>query len=149
IGILRSLYDFPGGDVIGDIGELARMGIFVAVSEDGWTRLQEMEQEEKSTGGPIQPFLRRLDAVGSLKALTDEDTTKLIEARLKFDRPSKKYRSDYIIPFKKDFVEFVCEEAKGEPHKIVGICDDVLQAGLAKKVEILDREFAEKIIKKK
>ncbi len=148
IGILRSLYDFPGGSVTGDIGEITRIAIFIAVSEDGWTRLKEMEQEEKSTGGPIQPFIRRIDAVGSLKALTKDDTTKLIEARLKFDRPTKKYRSDYIIPFKKDFVEFVFEESNGEPHLIVGICDDVLKAGLKNKIEILDRKFAEQVLKK-
>lgn len=59
LALLRGLYDFPIGLNINS-NKVANMVFFIAISEDGWTKLKDLEKREISQGGPIIPLLERV-----------------------------------------------------------------------------------------
>lgn len=148
LALLRGLYDFPLG--IGkDVGDIARMTFFIAISEDGWRNLKDMEKKEISSGGPIQPLLDRIDSKTPLTVFDKAQTRELIERRLKFNRIRGKYEDKPLIPFTEDFVSFIYETTSGEPRKIIVRCGQVLDAGLEKGTVLLDRNFAQRALEER
>ena len=149
LALLRGLYDFPLGIVGKDVGDIANMALFIAISEDGWRNLKETEKKEISSGGPIQPLLDRVDAETVLTAFDKRQTRELIEKRLTFNRIKGKYEDKPLIPFTEDFVKFLYDKANGEPRAIIIRCGQVLDAGLEKGVALLDRNFAQKALEER
>jgi hypothetical protein len=146
LALLRGLYDFPTGlNIKIPVGSLANMTFFIAVSEDGMRRLQEMEKQEISGGGPIQPLMDRVDETIYLGAFDRELTEQLVEKRLKFNRIKGRFEEEPLIPFTEDFVDYVFEKTNGELRGIITICGQVLDAGLEKGVSKLNAEFAKKV----
>lgn len=148
LALLRGLYDFPVG-MNRNVGDIAKMTFFIAISEDGRRRLKDMEKEERSGGGPIQPLLRRVDAETSLKPFDKNETKELVVKRLRFNRIKGKYQNRPLIPFKEDFVKFIYEITRGEPADIITKCAHVLDAGLEKGVSLLDKNFAKKALRER
>ena len=148
LALLRGLYDFPLG--IGKaVDDIANMAFFIAISEDGRRNLTEMEKKEASTGGPIQPLLDRVDTETILGVFNKKQTWKLIEKRLRYDRIGKKYENKPLIPFTDDFVDFMHEKTGGMPRAIIERCDHVLDVGMAERVSLLNKEFAQKALGKR
>lgn len=145
LALLRGLYDFPQG-FSREVGPIAGMAFFIAVSEDGWRNLLEMQNTEKASGGPIQPLLDRVDCTSVLGAFDRAETRELIEKRLSYDRVQGKHLNEPLIPFTEDFVDFIFDETGGEPRKTIVRCAHVLDAGLAHGVARLDRKFAEETL---
>ena len=149
LALLRGLYDFPLG-VSKKVNDIANMAFFIATSESsGWYRLEEMGKKEASTGGPIEPLLDRVDAKTILGVFDKEQTRKLIESRLRYNRIKGKYEDKPLIPFTDDFVEFIHEETGGLPRKIIVRCGHVLDVGLAERISLLDKEFARKALEER
>lgn len=148
LALLRGLYDFPLG-VSKEVDDIANTAFFIAVSEDGWRNLKEMEKKEAAVGGPIQPLLDRADAETTLGAFSKKQTRELVEKRLSYDRIRGKYVNKPLIPFTEDFVDFIYQETRGEPRTIIARCGQVLDVGLAERVSLLDREFARKSLVKR
>lgn len=148
LALLRGLYDFPLG--IGKAADdIANMAFFIAISEDGRRNLSEMEKKEASTGGPIQPLLDRVDTETILGVFDKKQTRKLIEKRLRYDRIGKKYENEPLIPFTDDFVDFMHEKTGGMPRAIIERCDHALDVGMAERVSLLNKEFAQKALEKR
>ncbi|MCK4321657.1 hypothetical protein KAX08_03970, partial [candidate division WOR-3 bacterium] len=145
IALLRSLYDFPIGIRV-ESSKIVNMVFFIAVSEDGWSRLIEMEKKERSTGGPIVPLLERVDSRTILGVFDTNWTRELIIKRLKYNRMEGKFANKPLIPFTQDFVDLIFKKTGGEQRDIIAMCGAVLDSGLAKRVSVLDKEFAEKAI---
>jgi len=148
IALLRGLYDFPVG-IAKDIGDIARVGIFLAVSTDGYGRLHEMEKEEIAIGGPTRPLFDRIDVQTSLGMLTKEYAKELVIKRLHYDRISGLYINQPLIPFDETFVDFIWEISKGNPRDIIEKCGHVLDAGIEKGVSHLDRENATTLLRER
>lgn len=147
LALLRGLYDFlPERKEAGDIANIA---LFIAISEDGWRNLEEMEKKEISSGGPIQPLLDRVDAETLLTAFDKHQTRELIEKRLRFNRVNGRYEDKPLIPFTKDFVSFLYDKTNGEPRAIIVRCGQILDAGLEKGVVLLDKKFAQEALKER
>jgi hypothetical protein len=144
---LRGLYDLPIQEP--KEAEIANMIIFLAVSEDGWRRMQDMEKRETSIGGPIQPLMRRVQSRIALKPFSKEGTEKLIEKRLSLNRTTGETEKDPLIPFTKDFVDYVFKLSAGKPSDIITRCDHVLDAGLETMTPKLTAEFAKQIFEKR
>ena len=140
------MYDFPVGLGL-DTGEIANMVYFIAVSEDGWTSLKEMEEKEKALGGPTVPLMERVDATITLEVFNQEITRDLIEKRLSYNRIEGKFQDKPLIPFDEKFVEYIYETTRGEPRDILTACSHVLDEGLSEKIPLLTKEFAEKALK--
>jgi len=148
LALLRGLYDFPVG-ISKNVGNIANMVLFIAVSDDGWRHLLDLEKAETSTGGPIVPLRRRIDAEITLGAFDYHQTRELIEKRLSFNRIEGKYEDQPLIPFTEDFVDFIYKKIEGVPEKIIVRCDHVLDAGLAENVPLLDKEFAQRVLEER
>jgi len=145
VALLRSLYDFPMG--INIQGEIANLLLFFGISEAGWSSLQEMEKKENAIGGPTVPFMDRVEKSIVLTNLNLHHTTELIERRLKFNRIDGDFAKEPLIPFTTDFVEFIFEVTEGVPRYIIETCGLVLDEGISKKVNRLDRKFADNVLK--
>jgi len=146
LALLRGLYDFPIGLNINS-DKVANITFFIAISEDGWTKLKDLEKREISQGGPIVPLLERVDKETKLENFDEERTKELIIKVLSYNRVTKKFEKDPLIPFTKDFVSFIYEETKGVPRFIKERCAYVLDAGLADRVPQLTAEYAKRILK--
>lgn len=148
IALLRGLYDFPLG-MSKKVNDIANMTFFIAVSESGWRFLGEMEKKELSTGGPIVPLLDRIDAKTILGVFNKDQTRKLIEKRLRYNRIEGRYEDKPLIPFTEDFVDFIYEKTVGAPRDIIVRCGHVLDVGLAERVSLLTKEFAQKALEER
>jgi hypothetical protein len=148
IALLRGLYDFPIG-IINNVRDVANMTFFIAVSESGWVHLNDLEKKEMSTGGPIVPLKRRIDSKITLGSFDKKQTRELIKERLSYNRIEGKYQDRPLIPFEDDFVDFIHEETQGVLEKIIIRCDHVLDAGLAARIPLIDKNFAQKALKER
>jgi len=148
LALLRGLYDFPIG-MSEEVNNIANIVLFIAMAEDGWRNLKEMEKREASSGGPIQPLLRRIDAETTLSVFDKKQTRELVEKRLRYNRIGGKYVDKPLIPFTDDFVDFIFENTNGMPGDIIVRCGQVLDEGLAKTVSILNKEFAQKALEER
>lgn len=147
LAILRGLYDLT---IQGpQIDNIANIVFFIAVSEDGWRRMQDLEKKEASIGGPIQPLMRRVQAKLTLKVLRKEDTEKLIEKRLSLNRVAVKFEKDPLVPFTKDFVKYVFELTGGRPSDVIVRCDHVLDAGLESRIRRITADFAKQVFEER
>lgn len=150
IALLRGLYDFPIGLTPSISREkIANMVIFIAVSEDGWESLRNLAEREASIGGPTVPLMERVGEHFVLDTFNKEQTRELIEKRLSYNRIKGKFEDQPLIPFTEDFVDFIYEITKGEPREVIVRCDHVLDAGLAERVKLLDRKFAERVLRER
>jgi len=148
LALLRGLYDFPIGlDITSD--KLANMVLFIGISEDGWIKLKDLEKREISQGGPIVPLLERVDKTTKLENFDEKKTEELIIKVLSYNRVTKEFEENPLIPFTKDFVSYIYEETKGVPRFIKVRCAQVLDAGLADRVPLLTREYAQKVLKER
>jgi hypothetical protein len=146
--LLRGLYDFPTGIAVKS-ENVANMAFFVAISESGWSSLKEMEKREISTGGPTVPFLDRIDATTTLGTFDKNQTRELIIKRLKYNRIEGKFEENPLIPFTEDFVEYIYELTRGEPRFTIVRCGQVLDAGLADRTPLLNKEFAKSALEER
>ncbi len=146
VALLRGLYDFPVG-MMKDAGEIARVTIFLAVSSDGYRRLNEMEKAEYAIGGPTRPLFDRIDVQTNLGVLTKEAAEELITKRLHFDRVKGRYANQPLIPFDQTFIAFIWELTKGNPRHIINKCSHVLDAGIEMGISQLTRITAEKLLR--
>jgi Cdc6-like AAA superfamily ATPase len=148
LALLRGLYDFTAG--MGENADYAaNMVLFIAISESGWTYLDDLEKREASIGGPIVPLLRRIDDTIRLYPFDKKQTRELIEKRLAYNRVEGKFKEQPLVPFSEDFVDFISEDTKGAIAKIIVRCDHVLDAGLAERVPLLDKEFAKRVLEER
>jgi len=147
LALLRGLSDFPVG-MSKEPGDIANMVLFIAISESGWQHLLDMERKAELTTGPIVPLRRRVDTNGEilLGPFDEEQAKELIEKRLRYNRISGEFENQPLIPFDEDFVKFIHAEAGGALEKIIVRCDHVLDAGLAERIPILGKEFAERVL---
>ena len=148
LALLRGLYDFPVGLEISP-DNLANMVFFVGISEDGWNKLQEIEKKEISEGGPTRPLMRRADLKTILSDFDEKNTEELIKKVLRYNRVTKKFERDPLIPFTKDFVNYIYELTNGLPSAIKVRCAQVLDAGLSERVPLLTKEYAQKVLKER
>ncbi len=148
LALLRGLFDFPVG-ITKEIGDIAKIAIFLAISEDGYRRLRDIENEEMASGGPTRPLLDRVDIETRLAALTKEYARELIVKRLHFNRIEGRYTDQPLIPFDETFTDFIWEITEGIPRDIIEKCNHVLDAGIEKGVPILDRETAEALLRER
>ena len=149
LALLRSLKDLPGNVPEPLQKNIANLAMFIAISNDGLRRLTELEKLEKSTGGPIQPLMMRVERKITLGPLSKKDTRKLIEKRLSLDRIKGRYEKDPLIPFTTDFVEYIYKLTGGRPRDIIDRCDIVLDEGLQRRVPRLTASFARKVFQER
>ncbi|MCK6620365.1 MAG: DUF2791 family P-loop domain-containing protein [Calditrichaceae bacterium] len=145
IALLRSLYDLPVGIEI-EQENIAKMFFFIAMSEEGWAGMQEMEKRESKIGGPTVPLRERIDSKIILGTFNKDQTRELIEKRLRYNRTKEVFEDDLLIPFTEDFVDFIYEETSGVPRYITVRCGKVLDAGRAERVPKLDSKFAKRVL---
>lgn len=146
LALLRSLIDFPVGYNLEE-EKLAKMCFFITISQGGYTELLEMEKADQYGSGPTKPLRRRIDSLVKLEPLDIKDAEKLIEKRLYYDRAGHKKSETDLIPFTNTFVKYVYEKTAGKPSFIMHICSQVLDAGSETKVKIIDKQFAEEVVK--
>jgi len=148
LALLRGLYDFPIGlDITSD--KLVNMVLFIGISEDGWMTLEVMEKKEISEGGPTPPLMRRVDLKTTLLNFDRKNTEELIKKVLSYNRVTKDFEKDPLIPFTKDFVDYIYELTEGLPSAVKVRCAQVLDAGLADRVSLLTREYAQKVLEER
>jgi len=149
LALLRGLFDLPVKipDELKD--NIANMVFFIAISEDGFSRLKDLREKESAIGGPISPLMRRVTEGINLKALSKQDIEKLIERRLSFDRVKGKYQNEPLIPFSKSFVNYIFRLTRGKPGDVIIRCDHVLDAGIERKIPRLTQEFAREVFKER
>lgn len=88
-------------------------------------------------GGPTVPLMERVDEITILRAFNKEETEELIKRVLRYNRTKERFEEDPLIPFTKDFVDYIYKKTKGEPRGIKVRCAQVLDAGLAERVPLL------------
>lgn len=149
LALIRGLFDFPLGiNIPIDIKKMARVALFLGISEDGFRRLKEIENEEIAIGGPTRPLLDR--ATTTVLAALDKVSTRLIiEKRLRFNRKSGIFEDKPLIPFDDSFVNYIWELSRGSPRQIIWNCSQVLDAGIEHGVPILDKETAERLLRER
>ena len=147
LALLRGLYDLTVQKPKAD--SFANILFFIAVSDDGWRRMQDLEKRETSTGGPINPLMRRVYSKLTLKAFSKENTEKLIEKRLSLNRITGEHAPEPLIPFTKDFVDYLYKLTGGRPPDIIVRCDHVLDAGQEARVRRLTGNFAKQLFEKR
>jgi len=140
--LIRGLYDLPTKIRNKTI---ANMLFFLAVSAEEYRKMK----ERKDIGGPVVPFMRRAYLVNELSPLKKEYVEKLIELRLKYNRAKGKLEKDPLIPYTRDFVDFIWENTRGHPGDIIYKCGHTLDVGLKYRVSKLDKEFAAKALKER
>jgi Cdc6-like AAA superfamily ATPase len=144
IALLRGLYDLSSELKI-DSTKIANLVFFIAVSEDGWVNLKNLEQKELSSGGPTVPLLDRLDSNSTLGSFNKSNTLELISKRLRYNREGD-YSDEPLIPFTSDFVEYIFKNTRGEPRDIITQCGIVLDMGIAQRIPKLTKKFAQQVI---
>jgi len=144
IALLRGLYDLSA-EMRLDPSKIANMVFFIAISEDGWITLKEIERKELLSVGPTVPLLNRVDATITLGAFNKKYTIELISKRLLFNREGT-YHDKPLLPFSDDFVDYILEKTQGEPRDIIKYCGMVLDVGLAQRVPKLTKVFAQKVL---
>jgi len=149
LALFRRLYDLPVRIPEELQGKIANMALFLGVSEDGMRRLTELEDVERSTGGPIRPLMRRVADKVLLGPLNKKYVTKLIERRLSLNRIKGKYEKEPLIPFTEDFVDYVNKLTRGRPSDIIERCDHVLDMGLDRRVPRINVDFAKDVFKER
>lgn len=140
--LIRGLYDLPTRIRNETI---ANMLFFLAVSKEEYRKME----ERKDIGGPVVPFMRRAYLVNELTPLKKEYVEKLIELRLKYNRAKEKFEKDPLIPYTKDFVNFIWEDTRGHPGDIIYKCGHTLDVGLKYRVSELNKKFATKALKER
>ncbi|MBI4063451.1 MAG: hypothetical protein HY401_04030 [Elusimicrobia bacterium] len=119
---------------------------FFAVSDDGWRNINMIQKKERSQGGPMNAFLRRISPPTTLKRLTQEEALQLIQLRLSEQRTGPK-PSKPLIPFTDSFVAFIYELSAGVPHLVVSYCHEILRKGLEENVPMLTKDYAKKVLR--
>jgi len=119
---------------------------FFAVSDDGWRNITMIKKRERSQGGPMNAFLRRISPPTTLKRLTEAETKTLIQIRLSEQRTGSKPAKP-LIPFTESFVSFIYELSTGVPHLIVSYCHEILRKGLEESVPLLTKDYAKKVLR--
>jgi hypothetical protein len=122
----------------------SNMIFFLAISAGGWKNLNDLGQREQAEGGAVQAMMRRFRKTIDLTPLNKEETSELIEERLRFNRVSGDYEDEPLIPYEETFVDYVYGLSLGNPGEVVKYCDYALEEGIKKKAKLLDRDFAEK-----
>jgi len=119
---------------------------FFAVSDDGWRNINMIQKRERTQGGPMNAFLRRISPPVTLKRLTLQETNALIRNRLSKQRTGSK-TEEPLIPFTGSFVSFIYELSAGVPHLIVNYCHEILRQGLEESVPLLTQNYAKKVLR--
>lgn len=144
---LRDLYDLPQSPKALEFGQpLANIVFFFGISRAGWKGLKDLEKREHRRGGPIQPFLDRKEEIIELQPLDLVEASELIELRLRRDRVKGGVLINKpLIPYTKDFVEYVYRLTRGNPRHVVERCDLVLLDGLRDMVPELTTVYARQV----
>lgn len=146
LAALRGLYDLP---LQLNNDKIANMAFFLAVSEDGYRRLKDLEKIEIATGGPVRPLMRRINLEMKLAELDKEATKELIAKRLRYNRAKGKFEVDPLIPYTEDFVKFIHESTAGKPGDIIKKCGHILDLGLKYRIPELNEEFAKEALQER
>jgi hypothetical protein len=149
LALLRGLYDLPIQVPDKLKNRTANMVLFIGISESGMQRLTELENIEKSTGGPINPLMRRITDKVLLNPLKKDYVRKLIEKRLSLNRVKGMYEKEPLIPFTEDYVDYIYKITGGRPSDIIVRCDHVLDVGLERRISKLTAEFAKEVFKER
>lgn len=149
LAVIRELFDLQVNIPEKLRNMTANMAFFIATSIDGKTGLDEMEKKERSMGGPTVPLKRRITDTILLEGLGKEDSRKLIEIRLSFNRIKGRYEDKPLIPYTEDFVDYISKQTMGVPANIIVRCDHVLDMGLEQRVSRLSAEFAKEVFRER
>lgn len=146
INALRDIYDIPTSPEVTTLGlNLANIVFFFGIAQSGWTNLNDLEKRERTQGGPVQATLSRVQRVIELGPLSREETEQLIERRLSWSRSESRFKKEPLIPYTKDFVDYIYELTLGNPREIVERCDYTLADGLELRIPKLTRDFAKQV----
>ena len=148
IALLRGLYDLPVGWDVSE-KEIANIVMFIGISEDGWNKLKEIEKKEIMEGGPTRPLMRRIDLETVLDNFNEKETEELIKKVLRYNRITNRFENDPLIPFTRDFVSYIYRITNGLPSAIKIRCSQILDAGLADKIPIIDESYAKKVLEER
>jgi len=150
LALLRRLFDLRSRIPKQLRDKTSNITLFLAISADGERRLREMQDTERTTGGPISPLRRRIAFnIITLVSLTQKASIELIEKRLKLNRTTGKFEDNPLIPFTKEFAIFIHQISDGRPETIIDRCDNVLDAGLERRLPLLTKEFAIEILQER
>jgi hypothetical protein len=150
LALLRRLYDLRTRIPQKLRDTTSNIALFLAISADGERRLKEMQDTEKTTGGPISPLRRRIAFnVITLTSLTQKASIELIEKRLSLNRTTGEFSENPLIPFTKEFAVFIHDISDGRPETIIDRCDNVLDVGLERRIPLLTKEFAIEVLQER
>lgn len=146
--LLRGLYDLP--TKIND-EDTVNMLFFLVVSNEEYRRLElsKETEEAKKVEGPVIPFMRRVYTAKELTPLGKDLVEDLIELRLKYNSVKNRFEKDALIPYTKDFVDFIWKETAGHPGDIIFKCGHILDVGLKYRVTELNKNFALKALRER
>jgi hypothetical protein len=146
---MRAMYDLPESPNLGlGLQPVANIIFFFAISTAGMDKLTKMEKVEQHQGGPIQPLLTRIERKISLARLTANETKNLVEAYLKTSRTTGEKLSSPLIPYTKDFIDYLFELTKGHPRSIIERCDYVIVAGIKDHIKEITKQYAREVFTK-
>lgn len=148
LAVLRELYDMPSKWPPEWFEDSAAMALFFGISDDGQRYFLELGQVEGTTGGPITPLKDRISYI-FLRPFDRASTELVIKKRLSLNRITGRYHGNPLIPFTEDYVDYVFKVSEGRPRWIIRDCDHVLDAGLGRKVRVLDARFARSVLQEK
>lgn len=148
LALLRRLYDLPIQIPKELESNTVNMVLFIGISESGMRYLTELESAE-STGGPINPLMRRVTDKVPLGPLRKDHTRELIEKRLRLNRVKGMYEKEPLIPFTEEYVDYIYKITGGRPGDIIVRCDHVLDVGLERRISRLTAEFAKEVFKER
>lgn len=140
--LIRGLYDLP---LKVNNETIANILFFLAVSKEEYRKME----ERREIGGPIVPFLRRVYLIRELNPLKKKEVEELIELRLKYNRVRSRFEKETLIPYTKDFVDFIWKNTRGNPGDIIEQCGHVLDVGLKYRVVKLNKKFAIKALRER
>ena len=95
----------------------------------------------------VKPFAQRIPIRCQLDPLDEEDVIKYIAYRLKIASKEDESANTLRPVFDKEAVKVVYHYAGGIPRKINTLCDLTLLSGFAKKIEEINGEFINSVIK--
>lgn len=146
INALRDICDLPTSPEVVKAGlDISNIIFFFGISQAGWANLNNLEKREQTQGGPFQALMDRQERAIQLTALSLDETAELIKRRLSYNRVTKRFEKEPLIPYTDDFVKYVYELALGNPRKIVERCDYALQDGIEQHAPRLTPAFAKKV----
>ncbi|GEM_PF-899692 len=146
INTLRDIYDLPTSPEVKGLGlDIANIIFFLGITQGGWTNFNNLERKEQSQGGPFGALLSRVQKAIELEPFSREETEELIKRRLSYNSVEKRFEKELLIPYTKDFVEYVYELTLGNPRHIIERCDYTLAEGKEQRIPKLTRAFAEKV----